>query len=60
MAAALRHERLFAAIDAALGTSGMVSDLSRLIAQYARPIRWADWGQFKAESDGRTISLDRA
>jgi hypothetical protein len=33
--------QLFAAIDAALQPFGVVSDLSRIIAQFARPTRWA-------------------
>jgi hypothetical protein len=51
-APAASDARLFAAIDAALRPAGVLSDLSRIIAQLARtPVRWAATDHFTI-SDG--------
>jgi hypothetical protein len=53
--------RLFAAIDAALRPAGMLSDLSRIIVQFARTIRWTADERFMfsdADSGGCTARLN--
>jgi hypothetical protein len=50
-------EDLFAAIDGALQPAGMLSDLSRIIAQFARSIRWAADERFVIDAEGARVDL---
>jgi hypothetical protein len=55
--------QLFAAVDAALQPAGMLSDLSRIIAQFARPIRWAANERLTLtdpDGDGSTVTFTKA
>jgi hypothetical protein len=52
-------EDLLRAIDAVLQPKGVVRDLSRIIAQFARPFRWAESSAWATDDQGRATNLCR-
>jgi hypothetical protein len=49
---------LFSTIDTAVRPAGMLPDLSRIIAQFARSIRWTEDQRFEFDVDGVRVALN--
>jgi hypothetical protein len=50
------EQRLLRHIDEALGPAGVLTDLSRIIAQFARGVQWAEDRRFRIDADGMRVS----